>query len=380
MSEETNKEFIKEVVDALLQQYTFKTMIDDESMYVYTNNGTYIKGDPTLKMICANMDKMRTNGKHNQLKLNIQGRTFCDRNDFITPEGFINLKNGVLNINNLEFDNTIPNDAMPELLMKSPEYNFQEEIPIQYNPNAKCPMFMKFLNEVIENKKDIRILQKWFGYHMKHDNKHKKAVILLGAKHSGKSLTMEILEALMGVNNFSHFELCDFDNVHSHSIPSLYGKIGNTYADMSMKLLLDIGKFKILTGNDNISTRQHFKEPFNFKNYAKLTFSTNKCALVGDAVSEDEAFWDRLIIVRYNKPSYGIPDKELAKKIISNEISGVLNWALEGYKMAELEGFPEYKLEETKKIWADSMMGSAVEIMGKIEHKITISENGIIQF
>jgi len=338
---------IEEITDIVLKEYKFKTMVDDESIFVYKDKqGYYINGEPQLKYICANLPELagsRNTNTYSSLRLNVIGKTYTDRKTFVPPVGLINLSNGVLNINT------------KELLDRSPDYNFQEMIPIKFDTNAVCPMFDKFISDVIP-KGDIKLIQKWFGYHFLHDNRYKVAMLLLGVKNSGKSLLLSILEEFVGQDNCSHFELRDFDNTMSHSIPSLYGKVANTYADMTMKMLRDVGKFKVLTGNDYVSTRFHHKEPFSFKPYTKITVSTNKCPHIGGAVLNDEAYWSRIKICQFNVPRYGISDEELGQKIISSEMSGVLNWALEGYNKVLKSGFKDYPAVRSKKIWIDSAM------------------------
>jgi len=347
-----NNKQVKEFVDLLLQNYKFITLDDDETLLVYDDKtGTYHDGNKELKTICSNNYLINNPNKFSQIKLNVEGRTYISRNDFIVPEGLINLKNGVLNINTME------------LMNKSPEYNFLEQIPIEYNPKAESPYFSKFIGEVIPQG-DIKLLKKWFGYHFVHDNRFKFAMMLLGVKNSGKSLVITILENLFGISNFAHFELCEFSQAGSHAISNLFGKLGNTYSDMSMQMLKDIGKFKVLTGNDYISTRYAFKEPFSFKNYAKLTFSLNKCPLVFPCVEEDEAFWSRLGMIEFNNPNNRIKDEDLSTKIIGGitkdnkfydgELSGILNFALEGYKEVLKNGFRDYPEDRTKNMWSKS--------------------------
>ena len=52
-----------EFVDALFQNYTFKTMYDDETMLHYGKDGYYVNGERTLKTICANTDGLRNHHK-----------------------------------------------------------------------------------------------------------------------------------------------------------------------------------------------------------------------------------------------------------------------------------------------------------------------------
>lgn len=330
-------------VENLLLNYTFKTMLDDESIFVYNEKGYYENGERTLKTICANIKEINSPGRFNQLKMIVEGKTYTNRSEFVVPENLINLSNGVLDIEKME------------LIDRSSNFNFQEQIPIEYNKDAKCPLFEKFINDVIP-KGDKKLIQKWFGYHFVHDNRFKVFMLFLGVKNSGKSLMISILEKMIGNSNCTHFELRDFDDVATHAIPSLYGKIANTYADMSMKFMKDAGKIKIITGNDRISTRFHHKEPFNFLPYAKITVSTNKCPQVGQAIVYDDAYWNRCLILQFNTPNYGVIDENLKNKIINNEMSGILNWALKGYKFVISEGFKEYPGMRAKKIWSDSMM------------------------
>jgi putative DNA primase/helicase len=64
--------------------------------------------------------------------------------------------------------------------------------------------------------------------------------------------------------------------------------------------------------------------------YAKLIFNCNE---LPKDVEQTEAYFRRFLIIPFNVT---IPeheqDKELAKKIIDNELSGVFNWVLSGLK------------------------------------------------
>lgn len=68
--------------------------------------------------------------------------------------------------------------------------------------------------------------------------------------------------------------------------------------------------------------------PFTLTNYAKLIFNCNE---LPKDVEQSKAYFRRFLIVPFDVT---IPeeeqDKELSKKIIDNELSGVFNWVLEG--------------------------------------------------
>jgi putative DNA primase/helicase len=69
-------------------------------------------------------------------------------------------------------------------------------------------------------------------------------------------------------------------------------------------------------------------------NRAKLVFSTNRIpSLSRDAQEDQGAFYSRWIIVPYDKSFLGKEDSNLRTKLTTpEELSGVLNWSLEGLK------------------------------------------------
>lgn len=322
----------------ILKNYSIKTMRDDESIWMYQpEKGYYVRGESYIKSICANSSGLNKPSAFNALLMNIQGRTYCNRDEFLNHEGFLNLKNGVLDIKNRK------------LLPHDPDFKFLNRLEINYDPKAKCPTFDQYMKDVLGST-ERALIQKWFAYHFQEGQPQKKALFLLGYPDTGKSTLLNILEALLGKNNICHFQLSEFDDTSSHSIPSLFGKTANIYADMGTKMIQDVGKFKVLTGNDSITTRQHYKEPFSFTNNAKLTFSCNKLPRLADSILEDDAFWNRVIVIVFENP---IPsDKQipnLSNKIINNEMSGILNWALEAYMEPISKG-------ESKLLWLENSL------------------------
>jgi putative DNA primase/helicase len=83
-----------------------------------------------------------------------------------------------------------------------------------------------------------------------------------------------------------------------------------------------------MASGEPIEARLPYGEPFTINEYAKLIFN---CNTLPKEVEHTNAFFRRFLIIGFDVT---IPedkqDKELAKKIIQNELSGVFNWILEG--------------------------------------------------
>src|SRR4029078_2469053 len=79
-----------------------------------------------------------------------------------------------------------------------------------------------------------------------------------------------------------------------------------------------------------VEARCPYGMPFIMAEYAKLIFNCNE---LPKDVEQTNAYFRRFLIVPFNVT---IPedeqDKELSKKIIANELSGIFNWVLDGLK------------------------------------------------
>lgn len=235
-------------------------------------------------------------------------KTFPEHQDKI----LINFKNGTLEINDgyklRPFDK---NDFLTY------------QLPFEFNQNATCPIFNSFLDRVLPDKERQIILQEFLGY-VFTDLKLEKALILYGTGANGKSVFFDVINAI-----FKH-------NITNYSLESLTDKSGYFRAMMANKLInyaseinskLEASLFKQIVSNEPLEARLPYSKPFTITKYAKLIFNCNELP----KVENTHAFFRRFLIVPFDVT---IPeqeqDKELAKKIIQNELPGVFNWILEG--------------------------------------------------
>jgi putative DNA primase/helicase len=83
-----------------------------------------------------------------------------------------------------------------------------------------------------------------------------------------------------------------------------------------------------MASGEPIEARLPYGEPFILSEYAKLIFNCNE---LPKDVEHTPAFFRRFLIIGFDVT---IPeanqDKQLANKIIENELSGVFNWILKG--------------------------------------------------
>ena len=210
------------------------------------------------------------------------------------------------------------------------------QLPFAYDPEATAPLFQSFLNRVQPDVDCQKLLAEYLGYVFISPSKFKleKALLLYGSGANGKSVFFEIVTALLGKENVSHYSLQSLTNEPAYCRAHLANKLVNYASEISGKL--EAATFKQLVSGEEVEARLPYGQPFILTNYARLIFNCNE--LPAD-VEHTHAYFRRFLIVPF---SVTIPDheqdKQLAAKIIDAELSGVFNWILTGLKRLLAQG------------------------------------------
>ena len=231
----------------------------------------------------------------------------------------INLQNGTLEIN--AYDCNFREHRRQDFLTYC--------LGFDYDPNATYPMYQQYLNQVLPDTGLQNILQEFHGYVFTRGLKLEKALILLGEGANGKSVQFEISKALFGEVNMSSKSLGDLVDRDSgnDNRAKLKDKLVN-YGSEIRANAMDVDIFKRLVSGEPVAAREKYKTSFDLHNECKFIFNANR---LPQTVERTNAFFRRFLIVPYN---YLVPederDPELHTKIISTELSGILNWVIEG--------------------------------------------------
>ena len=205
---------------------------------------------------------------------------------------------------------------------------FRYVLPYDYDPKADCPMFKKYLNEVMPEKEAQDVLAEYIGWLFIPDLKLEKILFLYGSGCNGKSVFVEIVEALVGKDNVSHESLSDLCGEYgANSRANLAGKLLNTCSDVAPNAFAG-DLFKRLASQEPISMKTLYKDVITTDEYAKMLFCLNELPKTNDI---SNGFYRRFLIAPFKVqiPKSKI-DPELSKKIIAQELPGIMNWVLEG--------------------------------------------------
>ncbi|SHM26586.1 putative DNA primase/helicase [Chitinophaga jiangningensis] len=296
--------------------------------FIYAYNGAYwsLLAEDELKGFLGNAAELmgvdKYSGRHYQFREHLY-KQFLASAYLPTPLHpigvvYINLLNGTYEIG--------PDGTTLRSFSRNDFLTYQ--LPFGYNPGAKAPLFTQYLNTVLPDIQRQLVLAEYIGYLFIGPGilKLEKALLLYGTGANGKSVFFEVISALLGP-----------ENVCSYSLQSLTDNTGYYRAKLANKLVnyaseindnLEAAIFKQLASGEPVEARQPYGQAFNMTHYAKLIFNCNE--LPGN-VEHTQAYFRRFLIIPFDVT---IPeaqqDKELARKIIGTELSGVFNWVLEG--------------------------------------------------
>lgn len=336
---------------------------------VFTDNGvSFLKG--RINQLLG--DRARHHMIREVVEL-IQIETYIDRKEFEEDLDILVLQNGVYHLDT------------EELTEYSPQYHAKARWPITYDPDARCPAVLKFLDEVIPGR--VEVFLSWLGYHFFKDYRWAVILMLIGDGENGKDILLTLMRTFLGgSSNVSNVKLYDLVT-DRFAASRLYGKTANIYSDVGPEELKYTGLLKALTGNSWVGVQEKHFQGFDMRNHAKLSFSTNKMPKTPDS---SRAFHRRWLVC--NCPNFFVKDatpemaaqntfpcdSDIISKITTpTELSGLFNLALEGRRHLLKEGgFDLGSVDERQKIYEELMDPIAAFLDHCVE---TIDPSGVIQ-
>ena len=227
------------------------------------------------------------------------------------------------------------------------------QMPYAYLPEAKCPRFEKFIEEITaEDAKRQENLQFIAGYALLSDCRYERIFVLTGEGSNGKTIFTKVLEQLYGDENVTHIDpqgLTEaFERIHLRA--SLINIAGEIKSDLSSTE----EKMKQIASGESIQACYKGRDFIQFKPRAKLVFACNGQLRASDT---SDGLARRLTIIDFPCKFVDFPESDdpyqhekdvlLLDKLL-DELPGIFNWAYQGYKdLLYYNGFTETDEHQT---------------------------------
>jgi putative DNA primase/helicase len=207
-------------------------------------------------------------------------------------------------------------------------------LPFDYDPNATCPRWLKFLEEVfslggVRDVESEELLQEWLGLNLVQDLKYHKLLNVIGPPRSGKGTISKVIEGLLGEENVGHPAITQFSEPFGLAslqyCPAiviedsrLSGGSGEREKILSHLLSISAG--------DKSSVNRKGKDVIEQRLPGRITIFSNAVIKIND---NTKAFATRLLLLQTRQSFFGREDRDLESKLRA-ELPGIFNWAFQG--------------------------------------------------
>lgn len=235
----------------------------------------------------------------------------------------VNMSNGVLDLKTLTLSSHSPNEI------------FTMQLDAAYDPEAKCPKWEGFLNEMLgDDPAKIQVLQEYYGYVLNYRANIESILFFIGRGANGKSVCIDVMKEVLGPHAYVVISLDDLRK--SHYVSMLFGKLVNMSTESNSKDEVCESVLKRLASGEEITVDEKYKAPYTFKSTCKHIYSMNNLPRVAD---KTDAFFRRVIPIPFNHKV----EKEgrvykLGEKIGREEKNGIFNWSLVGKSRLDANG------------------------------------------
>lgn len=226
--------------------------------------------------------------------------------------------------------------AASRLLPHSPARFNLTSLPYAYDPDATCPQWLAFLNQVLPNDPDVpaeqqgqQFLKEWFGYIISGRTDLQKIASLVGPPRCGKGTIARVLAALIGP-----------ESVAAPTVEKMIGPFGEqNFIGKSLAILGDVRWnsraisaavpiFLAICGEDARDVARKNRSDWHGKLDVRFTMMSNDTPTFNDASG---ALGIRMIQLGFTESFAGREDASLTGRLVT-EMPGILNWALDGLR------------------------------------------------
>ena len=296
--------------------------------------------------------------KESEHRLSILPHEFDQRTDaFNCLNGVLDLKTGTLH-----------------------EHKYEQYLskisPVEYTDNIDHPKWTNFLNDIFDNDQElIKYIQKAVGYSMTGSTREQCMFFCYGNGANGKSTFLEVVGAILGdyaVNIQPETIMVKNNQGANSDIARLKGARFITTVEPNEGARLNEGLVKQLTGGDTVTARRLYGNEFEFSPEFKLWMGTNHKPIIR---GRDEGIWRRMHMIPF---MVTIPDHKKDKMLkhkLKKELPGILNWAVQGCLLWQIEGLKM----PTKVMDAVKEYRSEMDVVSAFLGECVVKAPGIIE-
>jgi putative DNA primase/helicase len=325
------------IANWILSHYNIKTIKKSDIIYIW--NGTYYE-DGLISELSTMIEAMYiaagfkyTPSFANGILSIIRSRTAVDGETLNSDRDIIPFLNGWYRI------------SARKMIEPDPSIFISYIIPHNYNPSAECPVFKRFIKDVLPDINNRVLLLRYMAYILTPRINIGKSMILYGRGANGKTKIAEIIINMLGDRLYSQIPLQMLGDRFNQVV--YMGKLANIADDIPNAGLHDDSFIKMLITGEKLNGEIKGKQPFNYTNTCKL-FST--CNQIPEPVKTvSDGFYRRWIIIPFLKEFRGKNDDINLVDKLKLEIEGIIFYIMK--YLHSIDKLVYFDRDDAKRLW-----------------------------
>ena len=308
-----------QIIKEIREKYFLK-YIEKIGFYEYLH-GVWIKRSDNLisGYLSELLGRYATGSKLNSMQKLLQAETTSE--EVFNRKPLFNFQNCVLELETGKTREANPGD-LSSIQMK-----------YDYDAEAKCPRWEKFISEIMANREaSMKLLQEMAGYILFTDCSLQKAFFLIGDGANGKSVLLNVLSAVFSEENISNIEMSTLDNEFQRI--NLLNSLANISTDTGTKIEEASAYFKQIVAGDPINGCYKGKDQVKFKPRCVMISACNEYIRTKDTTT---GFLRRICFIDFPCKFEGEKADINLESKLKEELSGIFNWCYEGYKRLKVQ-------------------------------------------
>ena len=221
-----------------------------------------------------------------------------------------------------------------DIVAHSPEHYATRRVACVIDREAACPTWMRFLAEALPEGA-AGTLGEWFGAALVRGKTREmsKGLIVYGPSRTGKTQITEVIRALLGGNTCG---------VRVRDLSERFGReplitASGWIADDAVGLReeMDAEGYKVIVTGESTSVQRKNKPNIEICFDLPVLLTMNNYPRVQD---DSDAVYNRTLVLPMTRQWSEEEAQPIARKVVAEELSGVLNWALEGWHRLQKRG------------------------------------------
>ena len=225
-----------------------------------------------------------------------------------------------------------------------PEVMVAMRYAVEYDPAAKCPRFEAFLDSICsDDTMRTRILDMMAACLLPDKRNMNHFYILYGAGANGKSTLLDIIRAMVGIENCGSAPMQKFDERSNRFWGiHVFGKPCNLSDETGAERMESAANLRAITDRGIISVEEKYKTPKDVRPACTLAFCANELPVNPDRT---DGFFRRVDLIEFASQFSGASADDTVKTIHldSEELSGILNMLLPRMKRIVETGNVEHR-------------------------------------